>query len=78
VEFLQNVLIFLYILYIAVAGFLVYLVLSQEPRQGAGDMFGGSSDLFGTRGITGGLYRITIALGVLFVVLAFSFRFFSR
>jgi len=53
-------------------------VLSQEPRQGAGDMFGGSSDLFGTRGITGGLYRITIALGVLFVVLAFSFRFFSR
>lgn len=74
-EFLQNILIFIYI---AVAGFLVYLVLSQEPKQGAGDMFGGSTDLFSTRGITGGLYRITVILGVIFVVLAFSFRFFTR
>ncbi|KIQ54383.1 preprotein translocase subunit SecG [Meiothermus taiwanensis] len=74
-EFLQNLLIFFYI---AIAGLLVYLVLSQEPRQGAGDMFGGSTDLFSTRGVTGGLYRITIVLGVLFVALAFSFRFFAR
>jgi preprotein translocase subunit SecG len=75
VEILQNILI---LLYIAVAGFLVYLVLSQEPRQGAGDMFGGSTDLFSTRGITGGLYRITVVLGVIFVLLAFSFRYFER
>ncbi len=74
-EILQNILIFLYI---AVAGFLVYLVLSQEPKQGAGDMFGGSTDLFSTRGVTGGLYRITVILGTIFVILAFSFRFFSR
>ncbi len=74
-EILQNILIFLYI---AVAGFLVYLVLSQEPRQGAGDMFGGSTDLFSTRGLTGGLYRITVILGALFVFLAFAFRFFPR
>ncbi|MBO1437542.1 preprotein translocase subunit SecG [Meiothermus sp. CFH 77666] len=74
-EILQNILIFLYI---AVAGFLVYLVLSQEPKQGAGDMFGGSTDLFSTRGVTGGLYRITVVLGAIFVILAFSFRFFSR
>ncbi|WP_027882624.1 preprotein translocase subunit SecG [Meiothermus rufus] len=74
-EILQNILIFLYIV---VAGFLVYLVLSQEPRQGAGDMFGGAADLFSTRGLTGGLYRITIILGALFVLLAFSFRFFPR
>ncbi|WP_299429765.1 preprotein translocase subunit SecG [uncultured Meiothermus sp.] len=74
-EILQNILIFLYI---AVAGFLVYLVLSQEPKQGAGDMFGGSTDLFSTRGITGGLYRITVVLGAIFAVLAFSFRFFER
>lgn len=74
-EILQNILIFLYI---AVAGFLVYLVLSQEPKQGAGDMFGGSTDLFSTRGVTGGLYRITVVLGVIFVILAFSFRFFNR
>lgn len=74
-EILQNILIFLYI---AVAGFIVYLVLSQEPKQGAGDMFGGSTDLFSTRGVTGGLYRITVVLGVIFVVLAFSFRYFER
>ena len=74
-EFLQNILIFFYI---AVAGFLVYLVLSQEPKQGSGDMFGGSTDLFSTRGVTGGLYRITVVLGILFVLLAFSFRFFPR
>lgn len=74
-EILQNILIFLYI---AVAGFLVYLVLSQEPKQGAGDMFGGSTDLFSTRGVTGGIYRITVVLGMIFVVLAFSFRFFDR
>ncbi|GEM82125.1 MULTISPECIES: preprotein translocase subunit SecG [Meiothermus] len=74
-EILQNILIFLYI---AVAGFLVYLVLSQEPKQGAGDMFGGSTDLFSTRGVTGGLYRITVVLGAIFVILAFSFRFFNR
>lgn len=74
-EILQNILIFLYI---AVAGFLVYLVLSQEPKQGAGDMFGGSTDLFSTRGVTGGLYRITVILGAIFVTLAFLFRFFNR
>jgi preprotein translocase subunit SecG len=75
VEILQNILL---LLYIAVAGFLVYLVLSQEPKQGAGDMFGGSTDLFSTRGVTGGLYRITVVLGVIFVVLAFSFRYMER
>lgn len=74
-EILQNILL---LLYIAVAGFLVYLVLSQEPKQGAGDMFGGSTDLFSTRGVTGGLYRITVVLGVIFVVLAFSFRYLER
>ncbi len=74
-EIFQNILL---LLYIAVAGFLVYLVLSQEPKQGAGDMFGGSTDLFSTRGVTGGLYRITVVLGVIFVVLAFSFRYLER
>lgn len=61
----------LLILFILAASFLVYLVLSQEPKQGAGDFMGGSTDLFTTRGVTGGLYRITVVLGVVFVVLAF-------
>ncbi len=59
------------ILFVLAAGLLVYLVLSQEPKQGAGDLMGGSTDLFSARGVTGGLYRITVALGIIFAVLAF-------
>ena len=40
--------------YLGVAGLLVYLVLVQEPKQGAGDLMGGSADLFSARGVTGG------------------------
>ncbi|MDX2008391.1 MAG: preprotein translocase subunit SecG [Meiothermus sp.] len=61
----------LIILFVGAAGFLVYLVLSQEPKQGAGDFMAASSDLFTTKGTTGGIYRITVVLGVIFVVLAF-------
>jgi preprotein translocase subunit SecG len=58
---------------VLVSGSIVYLVLMQEPKQGAGDLFGASStDLFGARGVTGGLYRITVVLGIVFVVLAFA------
>lgn len=49
--------------YLGVAGLLVYLVLVQEPKQGAGDLMGGSADLFSARGVTGGLYRLTVILG---------------
>jgi len=68
---MEIIYIFLVILFVAAAGLLVYLVLSQEPKQGAGDLLGGSADLFSARGVTGGLYRITVILGVIFVVLAF-------
>ncbi|RIH83865.1 preprotein translocase, SecG subunit [Calidithermus terrae] len=57
--------------YVLIAAFLVYLVLNQEPKSGgAGDLLGGSSDLFSARGVTGGLYRLTVVLGVVFVVSA--------
>lgn len=59
------------ILFALVAGLLVYLVLQQEPKQTGGDLLGGSSDLFSARGVTGGLYRVTVVLGVVFAVLAF-------
>ncbi|MER3442897.1 MAG: preprotein translocase subunit SecG [Meiothermus sp.] len=59
------------IAYVLIAAFLVYLVLNQEPKSGgAGDLLGGSSDLFSARGVTGGLYRLTVVLGVVFVVSA--------
>ena len=64
--------IILMIVFVLAAGILVYLVLSQEPKQGAGDFMGASSaDLFTAKGTTGGIYRITVVLGVIFVVLAF-------
>lgn len=68
---MEIIYIILVILFVLAAGLLVYLVLSQEPKQGAGDLLGGTSDLFSARGVTGGLYRITVVLGVIFVVLAF-------
>jgi preprotein translocase subunit SecG len=55
--------------YVLIAAFLVYIVLNQEPKTtGAGDLLGGSGDLFSARGVTGGLYRLTVVLGVVFVV----------
>ncbi|GAA5337049.1 MULTISPECIES: preprotein translocase subunit SecG [Thermus] len=66
------------LLYLGVAGLLVYLVLVQEPKQGAGDLMGASADLFSARGITGGLYRLTILLGVIFVALALLIGLWPR
>ncbi|MER3553884.1 MAG: preprotein translocase subunit SecG [Meiothermus sp.] len=66
------------IFFVLAAGLLVYLVLSQEPKQGAGDLMGGNTDLFSARGVTGGLYRITVILGVIFVVLAFALGHIPR
>ncbi|WP_038048994.1 preprotein translocase subunit SecG [Thermus caliditerrae] len=66
------------LLYLGVAGLLVYLVLAQEPKQGAGDLMGASADLFSARGVTGGLYRLTILLGVIFVALALLIGLWPR
>ncbi|MFX4354907.1 preprotein translocase subunit SecG [Acinetobacter baumannii] len=66
------------LLYMGVAGLLVYLVLVQEPKQGAGDLMGASADLFSARGVTGGLYRLTVILGVIFVALALLIGLWPR
>ncbi|MFN3368619.1 MAG: preprotein translocase subunit SecG [Thermus sp.] len=66
------------LLYLGVAGLLVYLVLVQEPKQGAGDLMGASADLFSARGVTGGLYRLTVILGVVFVALALLIGLWTR
>ncbi|MGC8905080.1 preprotein translocase subunit SecG [Thermus sp.] len=66
------------LLYLGVAGLLVYLVLVQEPKQGAGDLMGASADLFSARGVTGGLYRLTVILGVVFAALALLIGLWPR
>ncbi len=61
----------LMLLYLTVAAGLVWVVLLQEPKQGGGDILGGgATDLFAARGMTGGLYRVTIWLGAAFIVLS--------
>jgi len=66
--FLYTLLVLIYLL---VASALVWVVLLQEPKQGGGDLLGGgATDLFAARGVTGGLYRITIWLGIAFATLS--------
>ncbi len=61
----------LLLIYLAAAAGLVWLVILQEPKTAGGDVFGGgATDLFSARGLTGGLYRVTIYLGIAFLALA--------
>ncbi len=61
----------LLLVYLLVAAGLIWVVILQEPKTGGGDLFGGgATDLFAARGLTGGLYRVTIYLGIAFLFLA--------
>jgi len=61
----------LLVIYLVAAAALVWVVILQEPKTGGGDIFGGgATDLFAARGLTGGLYRLTIYLGLGFLLLA--------
>ncbi|HFB39176.1 MAG TPA: preprotein translocase subunit SecG [Oceanithermus sp.] len=61
----------LLLVYLLVAAGLIWVVILQEPKTGGGDLFGGgATDLFAARGLTGGLYRVTIYLGFAFLFLA--------
>ncbi len=63
--------ILLLLVYLLVAAGLIWVVILQEPKTGGGDLFGGgATDLFAARGLTGGLYRVTIYLGIAFLFLA--------
>ena len=64
---LQLILLLVYVL-VAIA--LIWVVIIQEPKTGGGDFLGGATDLFAARGVTGGLYRLTIYLGLAFLFLA--------
>ncbi len=57
--------------YLIVAAVMVWIVLVQEPKTTGGDLMGGgTTDLFAARGVTGGMYRLTVWLGIIFAALA--------
>ena len=61
----------LFLVFFLVAGLLIYFVLVQEPKQGGlSSSMGGGGDMLGGRGISGGLVRITLILGGLFMLLS--------
>ena len=66
------------LVFAVIAGLLVYFVLLQEPKQGglSSSLGGSGGDLLGGRGVTGGLVRITIVLGGLFMALAIVLNLF--
>jgi preprotein translocase subunit SecG len=70
----------LFILIFAAVGVgLIFFVLLQVPKQaGLSASLGGGSDLFGGRGVEGGLVRITSVLGGLFMLLALLIGILSR
>ena len=60
-----------FFVFLVVSGLLVYFVLLQEPKQGGlSSSIGGAGDFLGGRGVSGGLVRITVILGGLFMLFA--------
>lgn len=70
--------ILVYIIYAIAALGVVLFVLLQTPKQsGLSSGMGGGSDLFGGKGVEGGLIRMTSICGGLFVVLAIVLNFLA-
>ncbi|WP_034337695.1 preprotein translocase subunit SecG [Deinococcus misasensis] len=68
-----------YILYVVAAIGVVLFVLLQTPKQsGLSSGMGGGSDLFGGKGMEGGLIRMTSIFGGFFLVLALVLNFLSK
>jgi preprotein translocase subunit SecG len=64
----------LLIIFFVAAAALVYLVLVQEPKQGGLSTSlggGGGSEMLNARGQTGGLVRLTLYAGGIFLFVAF-------
>jgi preprotein translocase subunit SecG len=58
---------------------LIFFVLLQVPKQaGLSASLGGGGDLFGGRGVEGGLIRISSVLGGFFMLLALLIDILSR
>jgi protein translocase SecG subunit len=66
-------------LFIIVSGLLVASVLLQEAKQsGLGDIGGGGGDFSTLGGVSGGLQRITVALGIIWGLLAIGLNIIPR
>ncbi len=71
---------FLWIVFAIICVALVYFVLIQEPKQGglSSSLGGSGSDMFNVRGVAGGLVRISVVLGGLFLLLALVLNLIPR
>lgn len=68
-----------YFVFFLVCIALVWLVLVQEPKQGGlSSSLGGGGDLLSGRGVAGGLVRLTVILGGVFLLLAVILNVFQR
>jgi preprotein translocase subunit SecG len=68
-----------FLIFVVVAGLLVYFVLLQEPKQGGlSSSVGGAGDFLGGRGVSGGLIRLTVILGGLYIVLSVVLNLIPR
>jgi preprotein translocase subunit SecG len=67
-------------IFIILCVLLAVTVLMQEPKQGGlgTGLDGGSSDFTSSRGVAGGLHRVTIILGVLWGIFALLLNIVPR
>jgi preprotein translocase subunit SecG len=67
-----------FIVFVIVSALLVATVLLQEPKQSGLGGLDGSSDFSTLGGVSGGLQRITIILGIVWGVLALALSLIPR
>jgi protein translocase SecG subunit len=76
---MQALFIIAILLFIVVSVLLVASILLQEPKQsGLGDLSGGGGDFSTMGGLSGGLQRITVALGIVWGLLAIALNLIPR
>jgi preprotein translocase subunit SecG len=76
---MQALFIIVVLLFVIVSLLLVASVLLQEPKQsGLGDLGGGGGDFSTMGGVSGGLQRITVTLGIVWGLLAIALNLIPR
>jgi preprotein translocase subunit SecG len=67
-----------FIIFVLVSALLVGSVLLQEPKQSGLGGLGGDSDFSTLGGVSGGLQRVTIILGIVWALLALALSIIPR
>ena len=76
---MQALFVIVVLLFIVVSALLVISVLLQEAKQsGLGDIGGGGGDFSTLGGVSGGLQRTTVALGITWGLLAIGLNLIPR